>query len=110
MSQKEKEPQDIESELIQKMSSMIANMEAQNKKNFFAQLLDSAPSIFITIVGVSISFYMYVNIELNKITQRLDYRAAEIAEIQKNVREIKEELRGFDRRLYSNELKVNPQK
>lgn len=106
MPPKEKQSQDIESELIQKMSEMCDLMEKKDKKSFLSQLLDSAPSVFITIVGIAITFYIYVNIEISKINQQIEYQNKSIVEIHKILSEVREDIKGVERRLFSLEAKA----
>jgi RNA processing factor Prp31 len=110
MSPTPKQPQDIESELIQKMSDMCDRMDNKDKKSFLSQLLDSAPSVFITIVGLAVTFYIYVNVEIAKIQQTSTYQDKHISDIVKLLGDLKEDIKGVDRRLYSLELKANQPK
>lgn len=102
MSPKDRQPQDIESELIQKMSELL---EKKEEKSFFSQLFNSAPSIFITVVGIAVTFYIYVNVELSKIQQNSIFQDRHAAELVKIIAELREDIKGLERRLYSLELK-----
>lgn len=103
---KDNKPTDIESELIQKMTDMCDRFDKKETKSFLSQLLDSAPSVFITICGIAIAFYVYVNVEINKINQQISYDTKQISDMMKIFIDIREDIKGLDRRLYQLEIKI----
>lgn len=95
---------DIESQLIQKMSEISDKLS--NDKGFFSKLIDSAPSIFVSLFGVSIMFYIYVQVELSNLQNRESFREQRIAEMVKTMNEIKQDLTAIERKLLTIELQL----
>jgi 3-dehydroquinate dehydratase len=98
---------DVESQLIQKMSEMCEKID---NKGFFGKLIESAPSIFITLCGIAIGFYVYVQIELSNLQTRETFRELKISEMNKMLIDVKSDLQSIERKILNIEysLRTNP--